>query len=93
MTKQQAFEQAAKLTLETKRKHVVRNAGFSDAPDYFACPLYELGAEGYRHDAGYAGLGTLVEESLNTITIMGPVMPDPGECELAVLKERKARTR
>lgn len=89
MNKQQAFEMAAKLTHETRRKHVVRNAGFVDAPDYFVAPLFEPGREGHTMDMGYSALGALVEESLNTIVIMGPVMPDLGERELVVLKERK----
>lgn len=54
---------------------------------------HDFGADDEIASLRYAGLGVLVEESFNTITIMGPVMPDPGERELAVLKERKARTR
>lgn len=62
MTKQEALDEAARLSKSTGRKHVVRNTGFSDTPKYIVCPFYELGAEGYRHDAGYAGMGTLVKE-------------------------------
>lgn len=64
MTKQEAFDEAAALTKKTGRKHVVGNTGFSTAPTYGVFPLYELGAEGYRTDKGYAEMGALVEESL-----------------------------
>lgn len=59
MTKQEALDRACELS-RTGRKHVVRE----DHGRYFVCPLYELGAEGYRADAGYSALGVLVKESL-----------------------------
>lgn len=60
MTREDALELARDLTRRTMRKHVVRE----DHGRYFVCPQYEEGAEGYRHDAGYAGMGILVKESL-----------------------------
>lgn len=60
MTKEQALKQARLLTSSTGRKHVVRE----DYGRYFVCPLYEEGREGYQHDAGYAGQGILVAESM-----------------------------
>jgi hypothetical protein len=58
----QAFAWADSLTARTKREHVVRNTGFSKHPSYIAVPRYELGFEGYRHDAGYAALGRWVTQ-------------------------------
>lgn len=60
MTRAEALAQAFKLTQETGRKHVVR----VDYDKFIVCPLYELGGEGYRHDAGYSALGSLLKDSM-----------------------------
>ncbi len=59
MTKPEALEKARELS-RRGRKHVARE----DHGRYFVCPLYELDREGQVADAGYAGLGVLVKESL-----------------------------
>jgi hypothetical protein len=58
--RRKALADAERLTKETGRKHVVRD----DYDRFYVCPLYELGAEGYRADAGYSALGVLVAESM-----------------------------
>jgi hypothetical protein len=59
-TELDAIRVAAERTEEQGRKFVVRKA----EGKFFVVPLYEAGREGDRHDAGYACLGVLVEESL-----------------------------
>ena len=49
-----------KLTTENARKYIVRE----DHGVYTVCPLYELGSEGYRADAGYSAFGVIVKESM-----------------------------
>ena len=60
LTRQDAIRVAYERTISEGRKFVVR----VDNKKYFVVPLYEEGAEGKYHDAGYASLGALVEESL-----------------------------
>ena len=60
---QDCIDLALDLTSRTRCEYVVRNRGFREAPDYFVAPMFELGREGFQHDAGYAGLGTLVWRS------------------------------
>ncbi len=46
----------ARALCATGRVHVVRH---DYQWGYFVCPLYETGAEGYRADMGYAGMGVI----------------------------------
>lgn len=50
---------AAKVASKTGCKHIVRVCYDGK---YFICPLYIAGTRDY--DCGYAGLGTIVKESL-----------------------------
>ncbi len=58
--KQGQLKEARSMTVSTGRKHVVRE----DYGRYFVVPMYEAGYENVRHDAGYTGIGILVQESL-----------------------------
>jgi hypothetical protein len=62
--KQYKLYEARCMTVSTGRKHVVRE----DYGRYFVVPLYEVGYENVRHDAGYAGMGILVQESYEAKT-------------------------
>jgi hypothetical protein len=58
--KRDQLQKAQRMTVDTGRKHVVRE----DFGRYFVVPMYEAGYENVRHDAGYTGIGILVKESL-----------------------------
>jgi hypothetical protein len=61
LTRQDAIRVALEETERTKRKHVAR---VNSMGKFFVVPLFQLDREGFEHDAGYASLGPLVEESM-----------------------------
>jgi hypothetical protein len=60
LTRMDAIRYAKERTEREGRKYVARE----DNGKFFVVPLYKAGLEGYRHDAGYAAIGSLVDERL-----------------------------
>lgn len=60
LLRQETVAKAAEITLQTGRKHIVRE----DYGKLTICPMYAIGYEGYLADAGYIACGVIVKESL-----------------------------
>jgi hypothetical protein len=58
LTKLDAIRYAKERTERERRKFVARTDGYK----FFVVPLYEAGKEGFKVDAGYAEIGSLLEE-------------------------------